>query len=100
MTNDRTVSNNLNGITPEHIRTGNIKPGYNYFSTHIIFYIKMDGKFTRKSQLVSNGHNIDAPVSIKYYSVASRDRVNIDFLLHHSMNFISMIAATGTSAPI
>ena len=39
----------------------------------------MDGKFAMKSRLVSNCHKTDAPSSITYLSVISRDIVRIAF---------------------
>ena len=41
----------------------------------------MDGKFTRKARLVADGHKTDAPSSITYSSVVSRDSVRIAFTL-------------------
>ena len=60
---------------------GNIKPEYKYFSTHIIFGIKMDGNFTRKSRLVTYGPNIDAISSITSSILVSRKNVSISFLV-------------------
>ena len=59
------------------MRTGKIKPGYSYCSTHMIFDIKMDGAFTRKARLVADGHKTKPPASITYSSVVSRDSVRI-----------------------
>ena len=58
-----------------------MKPGYSFCGTHMIFDIKMDGKFTRKARLVANGHLTDAPSSITYSSVVSRDSVRIAFMI-------------------
>ena len=71
----------LNDVTLKQMRTAKIKSGYKYFSTHIIFGIKMDGNFTRKDHLVANGHKTNAPGSITYPSVVSRGSVMIYFLL-------------------
>ena len=49
------------GVTTEQMREGKIKPGFKYFGKHIIFNIKRDGKFTRKSKLVVGGHNTSPP---------------------------------------
>ena len=38
----------------------------------MIFDIKMDGKFTRKSRLVAGGHNMTPPYSITFSSVVTR----------------------------
>ena len=48
MTNVRISFENLDGVTPEKIRKGNIKPGYKHVNVHMTFYINMDGKFTRR----------------------------------------------------
>ena len=41
----------------------------------------MDGKFTRKARLVSDGHTIEPPSSITYSSVVSSESVIIAFIL-------------------
>ena len=81
--NFRIESKKFNGVTPEQIQTGKIKPGYKYCSNHIIFDIKMEVKFTSKSHLVGNGHNTGAPASITYSSVVSRDSVMAAFLIDY-----------------
>ena len=52
------------GVTPDHMIEGKVKPGFKYVGTHMIFYIKMDGKFTHKSGLVSGGHKTAPPFYI------------------------------------
>ena len=37
------ASKKLNGVMPEKIQTGNIKPGYKHFSTHMVFILKFTG---------------------------------------------------------
>ena len=54
------------------MRKGKVKPGFKYVGTHMIFNIKMDGKFTRKSRLVSSGHKTSPPSSITYSIVVTR----------------------------
>ena len=71
----------LNDVTLKQMRTAKIKSGYKYFSTHIIFGIKMDGNFTRKSRLVTYGPNIDAISSITSSILVSRKNVSISFLV-------------------
>ena len=39
-------------MTPENMREEKIKPVFKYVGTHMIFDIKIDGKFTRKDRLV------------------------------------------------
>ena len=71
----------LEGVSEEQMRSGKIKPGYKFATTHMIFDIKMDGKFTRKARLVGDGHKTDIPSSIIYSSVVSRDSVRIGLML-------------------
>jgi hypothetical protein len=71
-------------ITPEDVRKGRYQPllGFQEMRCHMIFDIKMDGKFTRKARLVAGGHMVEAPVAITYSSVvSSRDSVRIAFLV-------------------
>ena len=81
MRNVRVAFSIVEGVTPEEMRQGKVKPGYKFCGTHMIFDIKMDGKFTRKARLVADGHKTDAPASITYSSVVSRDSVRIAFML-------------------
>ena len=75
------------------MKNGKVKPGYKFCGTHMIFDIKMDGKFTRKARLVADGHTTDAPSSITYSSVVSRESVRLALLLA-SLNNLD-IAACG-----
>jgi hypothetical protein len=43
----------------------------------MIFYVKMD--LTRRARFVAGGHMTEAPASITYSSVVSRDSVRIAF---------------------
>ncbi len=81
MKNVRVAFEKVDGVTTEQMKSGKAKPGYKYCGTHMIFDIKMDGKFTRKARLVADGHKTDAPSSITYSSVVSRDSVRIAFTL-------------------
>ena len=72
MTNVRIVFDNIDGVTPDDMRKGKIKPGYENVNMHMIFYVNMDGKFTRKAILVADGHTTAPPSSITYSSVVSR----------------------------
>lgn len=47
----------------------------------MIFDVKLDAGFTRKARLVADGHLIDAPASMTYASVVSRDTVRIALTL-------------------
>jgi hypothetical protein len=62
----------LEGITEKEMQEGKVNPGYKYCGTHMIFDIKLDVKFTRKTRLVDNGHKTNSPLSITYFSVVSR----------------------------
>ena len=81
MMNVRIAFENLDGVTPDKMRKGKIKPGYEHVNLHMIFDINMDGKFTRKARLVSDGHTTALSSSITYSSVVSRESVRIAFLL-------------------
>ena len=63
------------------MRTGKLKPGYKFCGTHMIFDIKMDGKFTRKARLVADGHKTDVTSSITHSSAVSRDSVRLTLLI-------------------
>jgi len=54
-------------------------PGYQFIKLHRVFDVKMD--FTHKARLVARGHMTEAPNSITYSSVVSRDSVRIMFLV-------------------
>ena len=53
--------------------------GFQEIGCHVVFDIKMD--FTRKARFVAGGHTTEAPTSITYSSVVSRDSVRIGFLI-------------------
>ena len=55
-------------------------PGYQFVRCHMIFDIKMED-FRRKARLVAGGHMTDAPPTITYASVISRESVRIALLL-------------------
>ena len=67
--------------TVGEMRDGKFLPGYQDIGCHMIFDIKMNGNFTRKSHFVAGGHTTDPPVSINYSSVVSMDSVRIAFIL-------------------
>ena len=73
-------------------RSGQKLVGYQEIKCHMIFDIKMDGRFTRKARLVAGGHTTDAPASITYSSVVSRDSVRIAFTLA-ALNGLDICAA-------
>ena len=43
----RIAFENLDGVTPDEMTKGKIKPGYGNVNVHMIFDIKIDGNFTR-----------------------------------------------------
>ena len=54
--------------------------GYQKIQCHMVFDIKMED-FTRKARLVAGGHKTDAPATITYVSVVSRETVRIALLM-------------------
>ena len=91
MTNVRIAFEKLDGVTLDDTRKGNIKPGYEHVNLHMIFDIKMDGKFTRKARLVADGHTTLPPPSITYSSVVSKESFRIAFILA-SLNELDIFA--------
>jgi len=63
-------------------RDGKHLIGYQEIKCHMIFDIKMDGKFTRKARFVAGGHTVEKPEAVATYSsVVSRDSVRIALLV-------------------
>ena len=56
MANVRVTFKVFKGVTPDQMREGKAKPGFKFVGIHMIFNIKMDGNFTRKSIIVPGGH--------------------------------------------
>lgn len=81
MTNVRVAFKVDNSTTIEQARSNKHYVGYQEIKCHMIFSIKMDGKFTRKARLVAGGHTTSAPAAITYSSVVSRDTVRIAFII-------------------
>ena len=63
MANVRIVCEKIDFVTPDEMRKGKMWPGYEQVSVHMIFEIKMDGKFTIKERLVADGHTTAPPSS-------------------------------------
>eukprot|EP00978_Attheya_sp_CCMP212_P000993 scaffold2061_cov62-Attheya_sp.AAC.2 len=62
--------------TSEDLRSGKAKmPGYEEIGCHMVFDIRMDGKFTRKARYVANGNETELPTAQTYASVVSRDSI-------------------------
>ena len=72
----------MEGVKPEDTRSQkHPMPGYKEIFYHIIFYIKIYGKFTPRARLASNGYETEyIPKWGTYYSVVSKDSVWIAFL--------------------
>jgi len=66
-------------LTIGDVRSGKALKGYTEINCHMIFDVKMD--FTRKARFVAGGHMTEAPSSITYSSVVSRDSVRLAFLV-------------------
>ena len=71
----------LNGVTPDQMGEVKIKQGFKHFGTHMIFDIKMDGKFTCKARLVAGGHKTEPLFSITFPSVVTRESVRLEFII-------------------
>jgi hypothetical protein len=70
-----------NGLTPHQAREGKALEliGFQEIGCHIIFDIKLD--FTRKARFVAGGHSTSTPSSMTYSSIASRDSIQLAFLI-------------------
>ncbi len=78
------------GLTPVQVRQN--KAAYVAFQEikcHMIFDVKMD--LTQKARFVAGGHMTEAPASITYSSVVSRDSMRLAFLIA-ALNDIEIIA--------
>ena len=77
--------------TPEEVRKNLASElrGYQEITCHLIFDVKMD--FTRKARFVANGAKTEAPASITYSSVVSRDSVKLAFLIA-ALNDLDVLA--------
>jgi len=85
------------GCSPEDVRRGKEASmiGYQEIKCHMIFDVKMD--FTRKARFVAGGHMTEAPASITYSSVVSRDSVRLAFLIA-GLNDLDVLACDVTNA--
>ena len=66
MMNIRITFENLDGVTSGEMRKMRINPGYEQVNVYMILDINMDGKFTRKSRLVAEGHT-SSPLSPMFH---------------------------------
>jgi hypothetical protein len=53
-----------------------IPPGYQQISCHLVFVVKMEN-FKRKARYVAGGHTTEAPATLTYASVISRETVRL-----------------------
>ena len=69
------------GCTPDEARKGKVPDlvGFQEIGCHMVFDVKMD--FTWKARFVAGGHTTEAPSSMTYSSVVSRDSVRLAFLI-------------------
>ena len=54
--NIRIAFEKLGGVTPDEMRKGKIKPGYEHVNVHMIFDTMMYGKFNIKARFVADSH--------------------------------------------
>ena len=57
-----------------------IPPGYQKIQCHLVFTVKMEN-FRRKARYVAGGHVTDAPATLTYASVVSRETVRVALTL-------------------
>ncbi len=71
----------VDGYTPEQVRANQCDAlrGHQEIKCRIIFDVKMD--FMQKARFVAGGHMTEAPKSLTYSSVVSRESVKIAFLI-------------------
>ena len=68
-------------FTPEEVQKWKLYDmhGYQYITCHVIFHLKM--YFTHKDRFGANSSKTEAPLSLTYSSVVSRDSVRLAFLI-------------------
>ena len=64
--NIRIAFEKLDGVTPDEMREGKFRPGYEHVNVHMIFNTNMDGKFTMRARLVAEGHTTSPSSLITY----------------------------------
>ena len=77
-------------VSPTEVRQGKVQDmvGYQEIGCHVMFDVKMT--FDRKCRFVAGGHTTEAPASMTYSSVVSRDSVRLGFLLA-ALNGVDML---------
>ena len=91
MSNFRVALDVLKEVKPELTRQGKVKPGFKYVGTHVIFDIKMDVKFNRKSRLVEFRHKTAPPQFITYCSFVTRESFRLEFRIA-GLNYLDICA--------
>ena len=66
-------------------------PGYQNITCHMIFDVKMDKNFRRKSRFVAYGHKSKNPAEMTYLSVVSRESVMIALKIS-ALNELDLLA--------
>ena len=88
----RVAFENFTDGTIDECRRGQKLIGHKEVTGHLIFDIKLDGKFARKARHVADGHKTAPPTSLTYASVVSRESVRIA-LLYAGLNDLSVYSA-------
>ena len=78
-------------IAFEEFQGPGIPVGHKKIDCHMIFDVKLGENYRRKARLVAGGHKTEAPASITYSSVVSRDSVRIALLIA-AMNDLEVLA--------
>ena len=78
-------------VSPTEVRQGKVQDmvGYQEIGCHVVFDVKMT--FDRKCRFVAGGHTTEAPASMTYSSVVSRNSMRLGFLLA-ALNGVDMLA--------
>jgi len=97
MTNVQVAWKVKEGVTPEEVEAGKVPEMIRNkkMKCHVVFDIKMD--LTRKARFVAGGHMTDAPQSVTYSSVVTRDSIRIAFLIA-ALNNLDIMACGITNA--
>jgi len=69
------------GFTPDDIRQHKTLVGYKEIKGHMVFDVKMDGRFARKARFVGGGHLTDPPSQLTCSTVVTRESVRIAFMI-------------------
>ena len=86
--------------TVEGLRCGKHKlPGFKERIAHLVFDIKLHGKFTRKARFVANISMIDTPAALTYSSEVSRESVRI-VLTYAALNGLAILGCDVSNAYI